>query len=64
MSAASQLTLVPGATLPIDPRTLVDVPPLERGRAYNVADLDSWQRQAVEAALRMVKAGTYPEVAG
>jgi hypothetical protein len=59
MSAVEQ-QLAPGSVPPIDPRVLVDVPPLERGRAYNEADLDHRQRAAVEEAIRMVRAGTYP----
>jgi hypothetical protein len=60
-AASSQLQLPPGARLPIDPTDLVDVEPIDRGRAYNVIDLDSWQRACVEEARRMVIAGTYPE---
>jgi hypothetical protein len=51
----------PGTSLPIDPRSLVGLEPLDRGRAYNEADLDHRQRAAAEEALRMVRAGTYPE---
>ena len=63
MSATRQLRPTLDSTMPIDPRSLVGVPPIERGTAYNVADLDHRQRQAVEEALRMVVAGTYPEAA-
>jgi len=52
--------LKPGTTVPIDPRALVGTPPLERGHAYNVADLDFAQRQAVEQAVRLAEAGNYP----
>lgn len=51
------------AFLPIDPRSLLGTEPIERGQLYNDANLDSWQRQAAEQALRMVLAGTYPEAA-
>jgi hypothetical protein len=50
----------PLAALPIDPTSLVDVEPLDRGELYNEADLDFRQREAAEEALRMVLAGTYP----
>lgn len=63
MSAARQLQLQTGATLPVDPRKPVDVAPLDRGLAYNEIDLDFRQREAVEEARRMVIAGAYPGAA-
>lgn len=54
-------TTEPGTSIPIDPRELVGLEPIQRGKRYNVADLDHSQRRAVEQALRMVVEGTYPE---
>ena len=51
--------LAPAASLPLDPAELLDLEPLERGRLYNLLDLDSWQRGCAEEARRMVAAGTY-----
>lgn len=48
------------SSLPIDPTALAGLEPVERGKLYNGIDLDPSQRQCVEAALRMVEAGSYP----
>jgi hypothetical protein len=69
-AGAPQLALPVNPGLPIDPRQLVDLEPIERGRLYNAVDggcpdggLDSWQRGCVEQAIRLIRAGRYPEVA-
>ena len=61
MSAAGTQLRLP-VSIPIDPRVLAeaDIEPIERGYLFNALQLDSWQRQAVEEARRMVLAGTYP----
>ena len=51
----AQLELL--ATLPVDPFSMVYSEPLDRGRIYNQCSLDFRQREAAEAALRMVLAG-------
>jgi hypothetical protein len=47
-------------SLPIDPRGLVDLPPLERGRYYNKLDLGPIDRACPEQALRLIAEGKYP----
>jgi hypothetical protein len=50
--------------LPIDPHCLAGLTPIERGRRYNhtvEGALHSLQRGCVEGAIRLVKAGKYPE---
>lgn len=66
MTAAAQLAMPVEAKLPLDPFELVDLAAIERGKLYNRLSppLDSWQRQAVEEALRLVVAGAYPTCAG
>lgn len=60
MSAAA-LQLVLPTRLPLEPCTLVDLEPIERGQLYNTFDLDSCQRGAVEEAIRAVEAGVYAD---
>jgi hypothetical protein len=61
VSPAAQIALPVEAKVPVDPAALVDLAPIERGRLHAAADLDCWQIACVEEALRMVKAGTYPQ---
>ena len=58
---ASQLALPLEAKLPLDPHALLDLPPIARGELFNDLDLDSWQRACIEEAIRMLRAGEYPE---
>jgi hypothetical protein len=60
-SGGAQLSLTPPLTLPLRPEKTVGLEPLERGRFYNLLDLDSWQRGCIEEACRMVLAGRYGE---
>jgi hypothetical protein len=57
---SGQLSSAPTGALPLHPEELVSLEPLARGKAYNLADLDSWQRACAEEARRMVLAGAYP----
>jgi hypothetical protein len=68
VNAVAQLALPVEAKLPLDPRQLVDLEPIERGKLYNTlpggapdGGLDSWQRGCVEQAIRLIRAGEYPE---
>jgi hypothetical protein len=57
VSAGVQLRL----ELPLDPRQLAELLAHERGRLYAELELDDAQRQAAEAAVRRIIAGTYPK---
>jgi hypothetical protein len=61
MTVASRSQLPAGATLPIDPRTLVDICHIDRHRYYTALDLTFPERGCVESAIRMIEAGTYPD---
>lgn len=52
----TQLTL---EGLPLDPHALAEIPLLERAALYADLQLDPHQREAAEAAVRALLAGTY-----
>jgi hypothetical protein len=58
-----QLPLEVGGSLPLDPVELAAVPILDRRRLYDDLGLDLLQRQAAEAAVRLVVAKQYRRAA-
>ncbi len=54
----TQLSLLEAEGL--DPRALAELPILGRAALYDELDLDGFQREAAEAAIRLIQRRVYP----